>query len=894
MKRIALFLCLYLYTATLGAQRLPLDTSVFDNWPAVSQGVISNNGQYALYTIQTHAGRQTELRVHAPENGQEQAITGASNGVFTTNSRTMIFIKGNDSLGILNLRTSAITYIPRVSAFQLYEIQGAEWLVFLSDPKQDTLNLLQLLTGKRYTYSTVQEYKVSKQGHVLVYTAHTAGAYGVYRVQLPNNAPQLIFEGPQPVCLVLDNAGQQLAFLTGEEQHKVCWCYNPTMPRAVPLLSGDTADNGNLQLQDLNSFSTDGKRLFITLQEPPASPPAPGAVMVDVWSYTDPMLQLEQLLKSDPRSYYAVLEIAGPCIVRLQQEDEEIVWRTDDVLCVAHLQGDDTEKCWNKAAQPEYFMVSAHDGSRKPAPYASYVLSAPSPQGRYIAGPDYDMFNVYSYEPATGITRNLTVSLPLPPKDPMKSMYEGPPDDRQRGISFAAWLDDGSGVLVYDEFDIWLVDPAGSKASVNLTNGYGRQHNITFRLSGPRYTHAPMPHTGSIIITAFDHNNKYNGLYRLFMPPKVGLQLLTMGPYVYEVPDYGLQGEPSLKARDADVWLVKRSCTAQSPNYYYTKDFRQFTPLSQVYPEREYNWMTAELIAFQTLDGRTEQGILYKPQDFDPAKRYPLILYYYEWKSQELHSYHKPRSPTGADLDIAWFTSHGYLVCTPDIHYPAGEPGKGAYSSVVAAAQYLGRLPYVDSTRMGIQGHSFGGYETNYLVTHTGLFAAAVSSAGPSNFVSLYGNCWGWGPSYQCFTEHLLMRNGKTLWEVQELYIAASPVFRADKVTTPLLLVANKRDGNVPFSQGLEFFLALRRLGKRAWMLQYDKGLHGVYGKDYIDLVMRMTQFFDHYLKGAPAPVWMTRGIPARLKGIDAGFAPDKEITTPGRGLLYLSDDSEK
>jgi len=883
MKTIVLFLCFYFHTITLYAQRLPLDTSVFGNWPAVSQGAISNNGRYALYTIQR--SRQTELRVSGLQDGRERAITGAGNAVFTANSHKLIFIKGNDSLGILSLHNSAITYISQVSAFRLQEIQGAEWLVFLSGTRQDTLNLLELLTGARSAYNNVQEYKVSKRGQVLVYTSRTAGACHVYRAQLPNRAPQLIFEGPQPAGLVLDDAGRQLAFLTGEGRDKVCWYYNPAMPGAVPLLNGSAASDANLQLQDLNTFSADGKRLFITLQEPPAAPPAPGAVMVDVWSYTDAKLQEQQLNNLGPRSYYAALEIASPRIIRLQQEDEEIVWRTDDVLCVARLQGDDTEKCWNKAAQPQYYIVSAQDGHRKPVPYASYVLSAPSPQGRYIAGLDYDMFNVYSYEPATGITRNLTASLPVPPKDPMHSRYEGPPDERQRGISFAAWLDDDSGVLVYDEFDIWLLDPAGVKAAVNLTNGYGRQHNISFRLSGPRYMHAPVQHTGSIIITAFDNNNKYNGFYRMAMPPKAGLQLLTMGPCVYEVPDYGLLGEAPLKARDADVYLVKRSSTGQSPNYYRTKDFRQFTPISQVHPEKGYNWMTAELISFPTLDGRTEQAVLYKPQDFDSTKKYPLILNYYEWKSQELHSYHKPHSPSGGDLDIAWFTSHGYLVCTPDIHYPPGEPGKGVYSSVVGAAKYLGRLPYVDSTRMGIQGHSFGGYETNYLVTHTGLFAAAVSSAGPSDLVSLYGSCWGWGPSYQCFTEQLLMRNGKTLWEAQEQYIAASPVFQADKVTTPLLLIANKRDGNVPFSQGLELFLALRRLGKRAWMLQYDNGLHGVYGKDYTDYVMRMTQFFDHYLKGEPAPVWMTRGIPARMKGIDNGFAPDKEITTPGPGL---------
>jgi len=189
---------------------------------------------------------------------------------------------------------------------------------------------------------------------------------------------------------------------------------------------------------------------------------------------------------------------------------------------------------------------------------------------------------------------------------------------------------------------------------------------------------------------------------------------------------------------------------------------------------------------------------------------------------------------------------------------------------------------------MGLQGHSFGGYETNYLITHSCLFAAACETAGVSDLISEYGSdARGTYPMYHA--ELSQGRIGATPWQRADLYINNSPIFNADKVTTPLLMMHNKGDDVVPFSQGMEFFMALRRLGKRVWLLQYDGSGHVINGnKSALDFTIRVTQFFAHYLKDDPAPTWMTKGIPAALKGIDTGLEPDTEIKKPGPGLnLY-------
>ncbi|HLG41592.1 MAG TPA: prolyl oligopeptidase family serine peptidase, partial [Chitinophagaceae bacterium] len=229
-------------------------------------------------------------------------------------------------------------------------------------------------------------------------------------------------------------------------------------------------------------------------------------------------------------------------------------------------------------------------------------------------------------------------------------------------------------------------------------------------------------------------------------------------------------------------------------------------------------------------------------------------------------------------INIPWFVSRGYLVFCPDIYYTKGKTGKSALNSVVAAAKLLSSLPFVDKEKIGIQGHSFGGFETNYIISHTNIFRAACSAAGLSNMVSFYGSQWGSFMETQYYVESLQMHLGTTLWQNQKVYLENSPVLNADRVTTPVLFMANKKD-DYCFYQQVEFFNGLRRLNKSSWLLQYDNGAHSVYGDDAFDFTKRMEQFFDHYLEGKLPPKWMTRGIEAKLKYSETGFELDSVMS---------------
>jgi dipeptidyl aminopeptidase/acylaminoacyl peptidase len=271
-------------------------------------------------------------------------------------------------------------------------------------------------------------------------------------------------------------------------------------------------------------------------------------------------------------------------------------------------------------------------------------------------------------------------------------------------------------------------------------------------------------------------------------------------------------------------------------------------------------------------DGKQSEGLLFKPENFDAKKKYPMILYFYEKYSDDLYLYRQP-APSASTINIPLFVSNGYLVFVPDIHYKKGKPGESAYNSVVSAAKYFTKKPWVDSTKMAIQGQSWGGYQVAYLVTRTNMFAAAEAGAPVSNMTSAYGGIrWGTGINRQFQYEHTQSRIGYTLWQRPDLYIRNSPLFRADKVQTPLLITHNDADGSVPWYQGIEYFTALRRLGKKVWMLQYNGEDHNlVERRNRKDLSIRLSQYFDYFLKGAPAPHWLAEGVPATSKGVDWG-----------------------
>jgi dipeptidyl aminopeptidase/acylaminoacyl peptidase len=294
------------------------------------------------------------------------------------------------------------------------------------------------------------------------------------------------------------------------------------------------------------------------------------------------------------------------------------------------------------------------------------------------------------------------------------------------------------------------------------------------------------------------------------------------------------------------------------------------TKLTTVNPQQEeYNWSTNELISWESYEGIKLEGIIYKPEDFDPNKSYPMIVYYYELSTDGLHNHDTPR-PTASVVFPTEYASAGYIVFMPNIRYKEGHPANSAYDCIMSGTDaVLKKYSNIDPKRIGLQGQSWGGYQTAQLITMTERYKCAMAGAPVSNMFSAYGGIrWGSGLSRQFQYEHQQSRIGKTIWEAPELYIENSPIFHLPKVKTPLLIMANDEDGAVPWYQGIELYTGLRRLQKPVWMLNYNGDDHNLLKTaNRIDLSIRMRQYFDYYLLNAPAPAWLIDGLPAIEKG---------------------------
>ncbi|MBM3421463.1 MAG: S9 family peptidase, partial [Bacteroidetes bacterium] len=285
-------------------------------------------------------------------------------------------------------------------------------------------------------------------------------------------------------------------------------------------------------------------------------------------------------------------------------------------------------------------------------------------------------------------------------------------------------------------------------------------------------------------------------------------------------------------------------------------------------------WGTVELVEWSSFDRSTLQGLLYKPENFDPSKKYPMIVYFYERSSDGLHNYSAP-SPSASTVNRTYAVSNGYLVFVPDIPYVEGYPGQSCYNAVVSGTYaLLNRFSFIDKDRLGLDGQSWGGYQIAWLITQTDLFAAAYAGAPVSNMISAYGGIrWESGMSRMFQYENTQSRIGGTLWEKPIHFIENSPIFFVPKINTPLLIMHNDEDGAVPWYQGIELFVAMRRLDKPAWMLTYNTEAHNLVRRPArMDLSIRKMQFFDHYLKGEVMPSWMKNGVPQIQKGKNQGY----------------------
>ncbi|QJB38960.1 S9 family peptidase [Chitinophaga oryzae] len=849
---------LLLLTISTYAQKRPLNDSDFNTWSLALNPVISNNGRYASYYIYNQPPGQATQVIQAIGHSWKKELKAFQPITFTADSKYAVTKLANDTLLLITLGTSLELINPGVKKYTLFQQADTGWLAF--QRQGGNMELHNLKTGAVHRYNDVSDYVISGNGRFLfIKSQKDSITYSIQAADLSRHTTKEIYRGKEPVNIIADDKGTQCAFLTRDKETiATSWYYHRDQTGKAIVAAPRMQLQEGMTFSNFDKFSSDGNFIYCILSGNHPAPPAPNPARLRLRTFMDTKLNEEE----EPLRCQAIWYLHNNTILQVQDKEESPFYLAgfyagsynphSTLKLLDKTLAHKGEWNWNENALSSRSLVDLTNGSRKQVTLpgdrnsASYVLS---PQGKWIIYYDAGQHHYFSYHVATAERKNITAGISA-----TWTTYDN--DD----IPFAPYLnlplggfsDDETTLYLYDQHDIFRIDLTGKSAPVNMTNGYGKTHNIVFRFAFP-----PNEHTGkTILLTAFNRTTKEDGFFEI---AKGKLRQLSMQPFIFTGPEeskYHLR-TPPVKAKDADVYLVQKMDAASAPNIYVTKDFIHFDAISDVHPERQVNWLTTELVDFTTRDGKAAQGILYKPEDFDPKKKYPVIFYYYEKISECLHLYIRPE-PSMGPMNIPCFVSNGFLVFTPDVHFDIGYPGRSALQTVLGAADKLVQLPYVDSTRMGLQGHSFGGFQTNYIITHTDRFAAACSAAGFTNFVSAYGSIIGSGYSRQGQYELYRDRIGASLWERPDLYLENSPVFNIDKIKTPLLLMHNMEDNDVPVGQGIEFFTGMRRMGKVVYFLQYEGQGHSIFDKPALDYNTRMLEFFNYYLKGAALPGWMT------------------------------------
>jgi len=743
-----------------------------------------------------------------------------------------------------------------------------------------------LSDGKEKTFKLVSDYAFDKKGTKLVIKTTKAikDSNSIALVLLYNLAADktdtIMRSLNDAKNFSFDEEGTQLAFVVERDSSAKSlqkffklWYYSSGQDSAKLVAEKNTVGmqiGFTISENAAVKFSRDGKKLFFGTA--PITPAKDTTLVdfelarLDVWHYNDDYLQpmqLKNLSNEQKRSYMAVMKPGDNKVVQLGADDAENITLADegnaDWVLAESSKGNRIASQWEGRIKTTAYAISTANGSRRLIKANSLANFNASPGGKYVYWYEPDTKNHFTWNVATAVTKNISDKI----KEPLYDVENDVPDYPGSAGS-TGWTANDQYFLINDVYDIWQTDPNGIEQPKNITNGFGKKNKTVFNYVNLDRDKRFINADENILLRSQDKTSKYGGFYSKKVNEVADPVLLTDGPYNFPNP---------IKAKAAEQYIVQRSSISKSELCASgnLKNLRQLTDIAA--QQKEYNWLTAELVKWKMFDGKMSEGILYKPENFDPKKKYPVIFYFYERDADGLYGYRAP-APSASTVNVPWFVSNEYLIFDPNIYYKDGEPGNSAYNSVVSAAKYLSKMPWVDSTRMAIQGQSWGGYQVAYLVTKTNIFRAAWAGAPVSNMTSAYGGIrWGSGLNRQFQYEHTQSRIGATLWQRQDLYLKNSPLFAADKITTPLVIMHNDADGSVPWYQGIEFFTALRRLNKKVWLLEYNGEDHNlVERKNRKDLSIRLGQFFDYYLKDAKPTKWIKDGLPATDKGRDWGL----------------------
>ena len=864
-------------------------------WQRITDREISDNGKWVACKMEPWEGDAT-VYLYAAQGQETATFSPADKFAFSASSGYLVVTQtpGKSTVDSLKVLKTKEDKMP-MNTLVIYSVAGkketidslktfkladeADWIAYQRGRKDSTLYVRSLDGSKTFQFPTVTDFQFAKKSGMLYYTSAAEGEAGIFTLNPEKGSPALIKEGKGVFKqTTFDEKGERLAFLycaDKDSSYKALslWLSEHNAPAKEIATRGNKAfpaewvinENGMLQ------FSKSASRLFFGTSPEPRQKDttqlAENRPNVQVWSWDEPVQYTVQNYNKEKdlkKSYQAVYNLGNGSIFQLANEElPNIQLGNEGDAALALLSTSrpySLSSMWEARTRSDYYTVSLDNGERKQIAQADYGRFRLSPQGKYAYWYGETDSCWYTIALAEGKRYRLTTPESFPAWDEENDVPNHP-----YAHGAAGWTANDQNLLIYDRYDIWKFDPTAATAPINLTVN-GRKEKLSYRLEQldkeARFIDLGKPQ----LLKGFNETTKGYGFYNARLSAPAAPKTLLAGNYMLRSIN---------KAKNTDDVIYTMETFQQYPDIHYsTLAFKKSVQLTHGDKQQEgFIWGTAELVSWISLDGRPLEGVVYKPANFDPNKKYPMMVNFYERNSETLYNYRMPE-PHRSTIDYHLYNSNEYVIFNPDIRYVDGYPGESCYNCLMPGITMMIAKGYINEKGIGAQGHSWGGYQVAYLATRTNLFSAIESGAPVVNMFSAYGGIrWGSGMARSFQYEHTQSRLGATPWSSPLRYLENSPLFTMDKVQTPILIMHNDADGHVPWYQGIEYFVAMKRLGKPCWLLNYTGEPHWpMHMANRIDFQRRMFQFFNHYLKNQKMPKWMSEGVPAVEQPFELGY----------------------
>lgn len=848
------------------------------NFYPVKNFKFSASGNYAVVTTKESLAAQKE-RGLKEQNGSKKSKGKSSKGKKPEESNP------NDSPADTLWIYSIGKNCEEIDSLRNFKLSSSEdWIAYQIGKKDSTLYVRTLGNEKSYEFKNVKEYGFAEKAATLYFLTSIDKTTTLNCIDLASQqTPKEIKRTNGSIAHVYINEdASQLAFLCSnvakpeDGAGMSLWYTDLKAGKDAEMLTDSVnaafSKDWVVSPRSNLGFSKDGKRLFFNVAPLPSK--ADTTILladrpnVQVWSWNEPEQYTAQEYnkkRDSNKTFDAVIDLDNNKIVQICDKQFDRAGYSFDGTSrwavISDSKPYSNSSMWEGRTRTDFYVVDLETGERRELSKADYSHYRISPSGKYAFG--------YAETDSMWVTVNLE-TLERHELTNARSFTawdeENDVPDYPSAYGLAGWLPDDEALLIYDRYDIWKI-PADGGEMVNLTKN-GRTKKIQYRLLTLDDEHRgePIDPKSMQYLQAFDETTKGSAIYRTTFQ-KPAEPVFLMGG------DYSISAVS--KAKNSDKVIFTKESFEYAPDVYYSDlKFKKPVQITHIVDQQApFIWGTSELIKWTSYKGVQLQGLLLKPENFDPTRKYPMIVNFYERNSETLHSYRVPQ-PHRSTPDYHMYLSNGYIVFNPDVRYVDGHPGESAYDCVLSGIDKVLELGFVDEKHIGASGHSWGGYQLAYLATRTDRFAAIEAGAPVVNMFSAYGGIrWGSGRARAFQYEHTQSRIGASPWEAPELYTENSALFAMDKVTTPILIMHNDADGHVPWYQGIEYFVAMKRLGKPCWLLNYTGEPHWpVKMSNRFDFQTRLMQFFNHFLKGEPMPKWMKDGVKAVDQPYELGY----------------------